>query len=130
MANNITYTIHDDFDFILEEKGNVFVALRKLTWGDKTTEPKFDIRKWYSSAEGETAGKGVSMSKDGLDELTSVLLSQGFGKTDEILESIKDREDFERSYDKVIKGVVFDDEDDTFYDPKEVLFCSEDEADE
>lgn len=124
MNNGITYTIHDDFDFIIEEKGNVFVALRKLTWGEKQSEPKYDIRKWYTSADKETAGKGVAVSEEGLNELTSILLSQGFGNTEEILEAIKGRDDFEKSYDKVIKGVVFDnDEDNTFYDPKEVLFC-------
>lgn len=129
MYNNgpIKYTIHDDFDFILEEKGNVFIALRKITWGEKDTEPKYDIRKWYSSQENVTAGKGVGLTKEGMDELTSVLLSQGFGNTDEILTAIKDREDFDRSYDKVVKGITYDDEDETYYDPREVLFNKEEE---
>ncbi len=122
--NNITYEIHDNFDYTIEEKGNTFIALRKLSWGD--SDPKFDIRKWYNTPDGERANKGVGLSEEGMNELTSVLLSNGFGKTDEILEAIKDRSDFERSYDKVIKGVIFDnEEEDTFYDPREVLFNGE-----
>ena len=123
---DIKFEIHDNFDHIIEEKGNTFIALRKLSWNGR--EPKYDIRKWYNTTDGETRpDKGVGLSEEGIDELTNILLSQGFGKTDEILEAIKDRDDFERSYDKVIKGIIFDDEDDTFYDPREVLFNKEEE---
>lgn len=127
---NITYKIHDDFDFTIEEKGNVFIALRKLTWGEKEDNPKYDIRKWYNKADGETAGKGVAITKEGLDELTSVLMREGFGNTEEILDSIKDREDFEKSYDKVVKGIVFVDEEDdeVYYDPRVALFNKDDEG--
>lgn len=122
--SDITYEIHDDFDFVIEEKGNVFIALRKLSWGDG--EPKYDIRKWYNTTEGDARpNKGVGLSEEGMDELTSVLLSQGFGNTEEILTAIKDRDDFERSYDKVVKGIIYEDEDETFYDPREVLFNGE-----
>lgn len=128
--SNITYKIHDEKDFIIEEKGNKFIALRKISWGEKNN-PKFDIRKWYNTKSGEMPDKGVSISDEGLDELTSILLSEGFGKTDSILESIKDREDFEKSYNKVVKGIVYeDDEDETYYDPREVLFNDENNEEE
>lgn len=120
---NISYEIYDNFDFIIEEKGNTFIALRKLSWNGR--EPKYDIRKWYNTADGTRADKGVGLSEEGMDELTGILLSQGFGKTEDILEAIKDRDDFEMSYNKVIKGIVYEDEEETFYDPREVLFNEE-----
>lgn len=122
--SEITYEIHDGFDYVIEEKGNTFIALRKISWGDN--DPKYDIRKWYNTADGERANKGVGLSEEGMDELTRILLSQGFGTTEEVLESIKDRDDFEKSYNKVVKGIIYDDDsDETFYDPREVLFNGE-----
>lgn len=130
MANsNFSFKIHDGFDFILEEKGNTFIALRKMTWGEKDYEPKYDIRKWYSSQGEAKAGKGVGLSEEGLDELVNILLSSGFGNTEEVLSSIKHRDDFEKSYDKIVKGIIFEnEEDDTYYDPREVLFSSEEDG--
>ena len=29
----IMYSVDENFDFIIEEKGNQFLALRKLAWG-------------------------------------------------------------------------------------------------
>lgn len=126
--SDITYEIHDNFDHIIEEKGNAFIALRKLSWG--SGEPKYDIRKWYNTSDGTRPNRGVGLSEEGINELTSILLSQGFGETEEILEAIKDREDFDKCYNKVIKGIVYEDSDETFYDPREVLFNDDGEQDE
>ena len=120
------YEIHDDFDKIVDEKGNSFIALRKLTWGGKG-EPKLDLRKWYINSNGEeTVGKGVSfLTEDGPHELAKVLVDNGYGHTNEILSGIYHREDFEECLENLRNGIdiinnsIGDDED--YYDPKEFL---------
>lgn len=125
MSKEISYTIHDGFDHIIEESGNVFIALRKLSWGDRS-DCKLDLRKWYSNASGEeTVGKGVSfMTEEGPHELTRVLLEEGYGHTAEVLDAIKDREDFGTALRSLDDGVLLtpDDENATeYYDPKELI---------
>lgn len=121
---DFSYRLEEGFDHIFDEKGNTFLALRKIYWGDNET-PKLDIRKWYTTPSGgERMSKGVSfITEDGPNELTRVLLNCGYGNTEQVLESIKDREDFNTSFAKVIKGTELELEDiDTgYYDPKEVL---------
>lgn len=89
------YKVNPDFDFIFDEKGNTFLALRKIAWSEGSQE-KLDIRKYYNSADGkETVGKGVSfITDDGPHELTKILVENGYGYTDEIIEGIKNRKDF------------------------------------
>lgn len=97
MSKDFSYTIVDDFDKVFDEKGNTFLAVRKLVWGDTDPEKaKLDIRKWYVNAAGEeTVGKGVSfLTEEGPNALVRVLTESGFGHTREILENIKDRDDF------------------------------------
>lgn len=98
---DFTYKIHDDYDYIIEESGNTFVALRKLTWGN-AENPKLDLRRYYNTDEGERVHKGVSITDDGADELVKVLCDTGYGDTEEIIRGIKDREDFMPSLSKVI----------------------------
>ena len=127
-----SYKIDEDFDFIIEEKANTFIALRKIAWGEGK-ESKLDLRKWYSSQNGETVGKGVSMSDEGANELVKVLLENNYGYTNEILAAIKDRDDFriklnailgedDPNYDKDVK------DDEVYYDPMKALFEDEESA--
>ena len=82
------YEFDPNFDFVLEEKANVFVALRKVKWGE-SNEFKVDIRKYISTDHGEQMKKGCTfMSEDGVDELAKVLLEQGYGRPDEIVNAI------------------------------------------
>lgn len=120
------YNIDNDFDFTIDEKGNSFIALRKVQWGGKG-EYKLDIRKWYSSSEGEdVVGKGVSfLTEEGPHELTKVLVDNGFGNTNEILHGLSKREDFNKCIEALNNGedilnINIDDED--YYDPSEILF--------
>lgn len=126
----IKYTIVDDFDHPFDEKGNAFLALRKLTWGDNDTV-KLDIRKWYTNSSGtETLGKGVSfLTEDGPHELARVLLENGYGNTMEVLNSIKDRADFKSSLvnvlgknSKELEDLEMGGVEEEYYDPKEILF--------
>lgn len=87
-----TYINDPDFDYTIDEKGNTFIALRKIDWNNKG-EYKLDLRKYYASESGETMSKGVSfLTEDGPHELTKVLIETGYGNDYEIAEAIiKDR---------------------------------------
>lgn len=119
------YTVNPDFDFTFDEKGNTFLALRKLSWGEGKPE-KIELRKWYNSADGtETPNKGFTfLTEEGPHELTKVLVEQGFGYTDDILNGLKNREDFKSSLSKVLSGQELDelgieqvDPNEDYYDP-------------
>jgi len=103
------YTIHDEFDKVFDEKGNTFLSIRKLSWGDKT-DWKYDIRKWMINKEGEEIpNKGFSiLTEHGMDNLTETLIKEGFGDTLELKSLLEERKDF-------------DDEEDTMYDPNDFI---------
>lgn len=83
------YSVDPNFDFVLEERANTYIALRKIKWGENS-EPKIDIRKYVATEEGERMMKGCSMSDEGANELAKVLVQQGYGKDKDIFESIID----------------------------------------
>ena len=56
---NFKYAIDKDFDHTIDEKGNTFIALRKIAWGDSENY-KLDLRKYYTTEDGERMNKGVS----------------------------------------------------------------------
>lgn len=90
----IKYTIHG-INRVVDEKGNSFIALRELSWGDNETV-KLDIRKYYTGNDGkETLAKGVSfLTDDGPGELVKALIEEGYGDTREIFESLATRDEF------------------------------------
>lgn len=127
MATNsdmYSYTVDHSLDEVVDEKGNTAVMLRKLAWGDK--EPKVEIRKWFLSENGERPSKGVTFcTEEGPGNLARALIRNGFGKTEELLGEMKDRDDFEDSLAKVI-GVqkvkaAKETEVEEYYDPREAL---------
>lgn len=83
------YSVDPNFDFVLEERANTYIALRKIKWGENG-DPKIDIRKYVATEEGERMMKGCSMSDDGANELAKVLVQQGYGKDKDIFNSIID----------------------------------------
>lgn len=101
--------IVDNFDFILEEKGNSYLALRKLKWNENST-PRLDIRKYMIDSEGnEVIGKGIGFLTDvGPHELVKVMVENGYGKTIHVLNGIKDRDDFMPSLNKVLSESQMD----------------------
>lgn len=124
--DNFEYTIDENFDHIIDEKqgGNTFLALRKISWAGR--EPKLDFRKWFIDKDGnEVMGKGVSFidEEKGTNELINVLLQNNYGKTKDVLHSIKDRDDFQHSLDIALGRVKDDEEEDStvYYDPREEL---------
>lgn len=123
------YRVNPDFDFIFDEKGNTFLALRKIAWNEGGKE-KLDIRKYYNSADGtETVGKGVSfITEEGPHELTRILVENDYGYTDEIINGIKNRKDFMTSLVKVLNeddskelGLENIDPNEEYFDPVESL---------
>lgn len=91
---DINQQIIDGFDHVIQEKGNTFVALRKVKWKPDGDE-MYDIRKYIMKADGEEQiQKGCSLTENGLNELAEVLTEEGFGNTKTIMNNIRTREDF------------------------------------
>ncbi len=133
MVKDFIYTSDPDFDYTIDEKGNTFIALRKIDWGNKG-EYKLDLRKYYASESGETMSKGVSfMTEDGPDELAKVLIETGYGDDAEIANTIIEHRPgiLGRIYTalnknpEIISGLeqedFGEDEDEEYYDPEELI---------
>ena len=122
--DSFKYKIVDDFDFTVDEKGSEFIALRKIYWGN-STEPKLDLRRYYSTENGERMSKGKWLSfltEGGPHELTRVLLEQGYGKPQEILKTLEEkRPDVYESLKNKINGLSDEEETEEMYDPREVF---------
>lgn len=116
----ITMEIQEGFDFIIEETGNTSLNLRKVGWNGR--EPKLDFRKWSYQDGTERAMKGVTMTDEGANELTGVLVEQGYGDTKRIAKALTNRKD----YNDIIKHlndpeVEINDDTEDYYDPSELL---------
>ena len=123
------YNSDPNFDYTIDEKGNTFIALRKIDWGNKG-EYKLDLRKYYASESGETMSKGVSfLTEEGPRELTKVLIETGYGDPEEITNAIVyKRPDILKKMCKVISSDpslsdqdLINDEEENFYDPEELM---------
>ena len=70
--------------YIIEEKGNSYTQLAYERWNEDS-QFRLALRKFYSSAKGETAGKGVTfMTEEGPSDLINALLKEGYGYPEEI----------------------------------------------
>ena len=95
--SNICQTIIDDYDYIIHEKGNTYVSLRKVKWSENS-DVKLDLRKYVTNTDGsEKMMKGCSFDEEAGHELAHVLTETGYGDTRVILNNIKDRDDFKVS---------------------------------
>ena len=128
MAREALYFIHDNVDYIFEEKGNSFSAIRKIQWANPGDEPdpekaRLEIRKWYVNEEGEKIGKGFTFStEDGPNELINTFIKNGYGNTKDILSELKKRDDFVDAVKSIYDETDHDDEDDgEYFDAREVL---------
>lgn len=112
---------------IVEERGNQFIRFAQIAWKgeDEECEPseiKYDLRKYTTDSDGkERMLKGVSfLSEEGPTELTHILLEEGFGKTENVIDIIKTRQDFkdavEASY-----GIHTDNIDDGTFDLRDII---------
>lgn len=134
MNRDFIYTTDPDFDYTIDEKGNTFIALRKIDWGNKG-EYKLDLRKYYASESGETMSKGVSfLTDDGPDELTDVLVRNDYGHDDSLAEAIIEcrpsvlaRIKYKLDNDPDLSAKIAEDEayggydEDGYYNPEELM---------
>ena len=121
MAKNgeFSYEVQKEFDFIIEESGNNSINLRKISWNGRPY--KLDLRK-YSYKDGkESMLKGISISDEGANELTGVLIENGYGDTKRIIKALRTRENFNEEM--LEPDYVFEDDNESeeFYDPKQLL---------
>lgn len=114
-------------DKVVDEKGSAFIALRKIAWGvgqdDEVDDAKvkLDIRKYYTTSDGERMNKGVSLLTDeGGNELTRALLEAGYGDSGECLSVLKDRSDWKQAI-TFAYGLESEDNADEFFDPRKLL---------
>ena len=124
------YRIVDHIDFVFEEQGDKFSALRKVAWGDASDEKaKLEVRRWINKSDGTIlANKGLTfLTEEGPGELACALLKLGHANTKDVLISIKDRDDFRKSLNSVLgkDDEAYDESagtlEDDYYDPREVL---------
>ena len=133
MAREFEYRTDPDFDYTIDEKGNTFIALRKIDWGNKG-DFKLDLRKYYASESGETMSKGLSfLTDDGPNELTKVLIETGYGNDTELANAIIEKRPgiLGRIHNAITEDPELlegldeqnygDDEDEDFYDPEELV---------
>ena len=121
------YEIVDGFDHVIDEYANRSLNLRKIRWGDRD-RVTLDIRQYYMTENGERMGKGVGfMTDEGPNNLVEIMSGLGYGNTLNILNNIKDRQDFQQSLNTALgKDSEFYDESagevaDDYYDPKSLL---------
>ena len=123
----VSYNINPEgINEVVEENGNMITMLRQVSWGGK--EEKVELRKWIVDTDSEKPMKGCAMTDLGWHNLASILTKNGYGNTQEIIENIKPREDFESALTKVIGKKKFSEaketvieEDDYFAPTKENL---------
>ena len=115
-----TMDILEGFDYIIEESGNSSLNLRKVSWNGR--DHKLDLRKWNYQDGQERAMKGVTLSDDGADELSAVLVEQGYGNTKRLLKALTKREEYNESMNHIddIEEEA-DDGSEEYYDPSELL---------
>ena len=115
-----TMDILEGFDYIIEESGNSSLNLRKVSWNGR--EHKLDLRKWNYQDGQERAMKGVTLSDDGADELSAVLVEQGYGNTKRLLKALTKREEYSDSMNHLNDvDEEIDDGSEEYYDPSELL---------
>ena len=122
------YSIVENIDYTFEEKGNQFGAVRKVQWGD-SDKSYLEVRKWRNSPDGsEQAAKGYTfITEEGPSELAKVLLTLGYGNTREVIDIVKEREDFRKSLNSSLgpNDEMYDEStgtlEDDYYDPKSLL---------
>lgn len=112
---------------VVEEKGNQFIRFSQIAWAgeDEEVEPekiKYDIRRYFTDSDNvEKMGKGLTfLSNEGPHELTHILIEEGFGKTEKILASIKDRSDYPDAV-RACYGSAADNADSETFDLRDII---------
>ena len=122
-------------DVTFDELGSRFLALRKAQWVNKGDQPdeskaKLELRKYLVDKEGnERAGKGFSfLTENGPHELTRVLIHEGYGRTKEILNELRTRDDFVEAAKNLNESE--DSTEGEYFDIRSLIADEEDEEDD
>ena len=93
---------------IVEERGNQFIRFAQIAWADQDEDVppekiKYDLRKYISMPNGEEKMlKGISfLTPEGPNELSHILLEEGFGDTCKVLSIVQKRKDFSKAIDQL-----------------------------
>lgn len=68
-ADDFKYEVLEDYK-IAERKNNVTLRLRLIKWNDG--EPKYDLRTWKETEDGEKCFKGISFDGEELQALINL----------------------------------------------------------
>jgi len=120
------YRTMPDFDFVIEESGSNSLNLRKIAWNSVEGDGKpykLDLRKYSYSDGEEHMMKGCTISDKGADELTGVLVEQGYGDTKRIVNALRHRDNFKQEM--LEDDYEEDDGSEDYYDPKQLLSLDE-----
>ena len=124
---NLKYHVFEDYNINFDEHMSTCGTVRKIQWVKEGSEPdinkaKIEIRKIKIDETGETTLKGYSFSSpEGVHELSEGLVSAGFGNTKNILNSIKDRDDFKEAVQSIYNGEDEEDQDPNSFSMKDFL---------
>lgn len=126
---NISFEINPDgINELIDERANSTIMLREVAWNGRQSH--LELRKWIIDENGDKPMKGVSfLTEDGPHNLVETMAKLGFGKTENILKNIKDREDFDEELVKLLgkkkinevkeKEVIITKDD--YYDPESII---------
>lgn len=124
---NLKYHVFEDYNINFDEHMSTCGTVRKIQWVKDGNEPdpdkaKIEIRKIKIDDTGETTLKGYSFSTEkGVHELAEGLVSAGFGDTKNIINGIKNREDFKDAVQSIYNGEDEDDQDPNAFNMKDFL---------
>ena len=86
---------------VIDENGNMVMMLRRVAWNGK--EARLELRKWIIDTNDEKPMRGVTfMTEQGPHNAAEALVGLGYGRTNQLLNTLKTREDFEESLVSVI----------------------------
>ena len=120
------YHVFKDFEIPFDEKGTTCGTVRLVQWCKNGEEPdkdkaKIEIRKVYTSGAEEKTGKGYTFSTpEGPGELAVGLIKAGFGETKDVLNAVRERDDFKEA----VMNLNKDDDDDSdgeMFDMRDLL---------
>ena len=83
-TNEPTYEVLEKYGIVGKRNGDWQLELRFISWNGN--EPKYDLRPWKETDEGEMCSKGITMSGEEMEKLLSILKEmeqKGKGKENE-----------------------------------------------
>ena len=70
-ANEPTYEVLEKHGVVGKRNGEWQIELRLISWNGN--EPKYDLRPWKDTEEGEKCGKGITLSGEEMENLLDIL---------------------------------------------------------